>query len=145
MFEEDLDVRIWNIRKALNLKQYEIAPMVNKSRPAYNQMEGGKYEPTFETISKYASDLNVNLYYLMFGEGAMFIEPAFADSLNTFTKNAVDDDEVRDFFYQFVSSKLVQKFILSQYKDFMLQNKDKVLRQTKKAEKPSKGGSKKKR
>jgi len=24
MFEEDLDVRIWNIRKALKLKQYEI-------------------------------------------------------------------------------------------------------------------------
>jgi len=73
-------------------------------------------------------EFNVNLYYVLFGEGDMFIDPIFS-SYNRTRRYAVNVDDVRDFLYHFERSPMLQYFILSQYQAKMLSEKDLTKRQ----------------
>jgi transcriptional regulator with XRE-family HTH domain len=62
-------------RETLKLKQKEFAARLNISAASYSEIESGKYKPNYEFIYNLAKEFNVNLYYLLFGKGDMFLEP----------------------------------------------------------------------
>jgi transcriptional regulator with XRE-family HTH domain len=74
--DESLKSRLKAIRHALDLSQKEFAGHIKISAPSYSEIETGKYKPKFDVIQKIGKAFNVNLYYLVYGEGEMFIDPS---------------------------------------------------------------------
>jgi len=120
--------RIRQIRKKLNLKQKDFAERLNIAGPSLSEIETGKFKPGHDLLVKLTKEFNVNLYYVLFGEGDMFIDPIFS-SYNRTRRYAVNVDDVRDFLYHFERSPMLQYFILSQYQAKMLSEKDLTKRQ----------------
>jgi len=120
--KDDVAGRLKKIREALKLKQKEIAQQLNISSPSYSELEAGKYKPRFELISKLSREFNVNLYYLMFGEGDMFLGPVQLFS-RRIGKNVVNKEEIDRFLNYFENSPMAQFMILGSFRAIL--NKDK--------------------
>jgi len=97
--------RLKKIREALKLRQKEIAQRLNISSPSYSELESGKYKPNFELISNLSREFNVNLYYLIFGEGDMFLGPVqlFSRKLG---KNVVNKVQIERFLHYLAHSPM---------------------------------------
>ncbi len=126
--------RIRQIRKELNLKQKDFAERLKISGPSLSEIETGKYKPGYDFLVKITSEFNVNLYYILFGEGEMFIDPTAA-SYSGVEKFAVNIEDVRDFLYHFERSSILQYFILNQYKTKMVMEKEPIVREIEEFEK----------
>jgi transcriptional regulator with XRE-family HTH domain len=126
--------RIKQTRKALNLKQKDFAQELNISVSSLSEIETGKYKAGVEFLSSLSKKFNVNLYFVLFGEGDMFISPT-ASSYTRASKFAVNLDDVRDFLYHFERSSILQYFILNQYKTRMMKEGDLILREIEALEK----------
>ena len=125
--------RIRQIRKNLNLKQKEFAEKLKVSGPSLSEIESGKFKPGYDLLVNLAKEFNVNLYYVLFGEGDMFIDPVVS-SYNRARKYAVNVDDIRDFLYHFERSPLLQYFIMSQYQSKMMAEKDIIVKQIEESE-----------
>jgi transcriptional regulator with XRE-family HTH domain len=113
--------RVRQIRNALNIKGKDFAPRIKISGPSLSEIEKGKYNPNFEFIVNIAREFNVNLYYLIFGEGEMFIEPGKRTDMAILEELAGSSKHIRKFLYYFERSDIIRFFILSQFKyKFML-------------------------
>ena len=110
--------RLKAVRKSLRLKQKEFAERLKISGPALSEIESGKYKPGHDFFIKIAKEFEVNLYYLLFGEGDMFLDPmaSYIRRVNTF---AVNTPDVREFFHYFERSSLLQYLILAHFKLIM--------------------------
>jgi transcriptional regulator with XRE-family HTH domain len=64
--------RLKQIRKALYLSQTELAEKLDVSRSFISELESGSVRCGYDVIFKLSETLNVNLYYLVRGEGDMF-------------------------------------------------------------------------
>lgn len=67
--------RIRNIRKTLGLSQKDFASSLNISSPFLSEIENGKYKPGFDFFKNTLHHFNVNLHYLLTGQGEMFNQP----------------------------------------------------------------------
>jgi DNA-binding XRE family transcriptional regulator len=121
------------IRKALNLTQEEFGKSLDTSKASLSEIENGKYKASIELLEKLVKNHNVNLHFVITGEGDMFISPTAA-SYNRAAKFAVNLDDVRDFLYHFERSSILQYFILNQYKTRMLLEGDLVIKEIKEKE-----------
>jgi len=64
--------RIKAIRKALDMKQQDFAEGIDLSGSFLSEVENGKYKPGFKFYNNLLQKYNVNLNYLLTGEGDMF-------------------------------------------------------------------------
>jgi transcriptional regulator with XRE-family HTH domain len=120
--------RIKKIRKELNLKQKDFAARLNMSSPSLSEIETGKYKPGYDFLISISKEFNVNLYYVLFGEGDMFIDPILSSYRHV--KNfAVNIEDVHDFLYYFERSSILQYFILNQFKTKMVMEKKPILKE----------------
>ncbi len=71
---EEFGSRVKAVRKKLAKKQSELAEMLQISRTNISDIETGRHSPGFKFFLKFSSLFNVNLHYLLFGKGEMFIE-----------------------------------------------------------------------
>jgi transcriptional regulator with XRE-family HTH domain len=67
--------RIKNIRKTLGLNQKDFASPLNISSTFLSEIENGKYKPGFDFFKNILDHFNVNLHYLLTGQGEMFNQP----------------------------------------------------------------------
>ncbi len=125
--------RIKQTRKALNLKQKDFAQELNISVSSLSEIETGKYKAGIELLEKLVKKYNVNLHFVITGEGDMFIPPT-ASSYARAVKFAVNLEDVRDFLYHFERSSILQYFILNQYKTRMMAEGDFIKREIKEKE-----------
>jgi transcriptional regulator with XRE-family HTH domain len=116
--------RIKQIRKALNLKGKDFAPRIKISGPSLSEMEKGKYYPNFEFMVNIAREFNVNLYYLIFGEGEMFIDPEKGTDFSILEDLVNSSGSIRKFLYYFERSEILRFFILSQFKHKLMLDKE---------------------
>lgn len=116
--KNEIGNRIKEIRNALKLKQKEFADKLDVSPPSLSEIETGKYNPSIDALIKLVKEYNVNLYYLLLGEGEMFVE-ADTRMLTQFEKYAVNAEDVREFLYYFQRSAIMQYYILSMFKTRM--------------------------
>ena len=112
--KEEISDRLKKIRQALNLKQKELAIELNIAPSSYSEIETGKSNPGLDIIVTLARKYNVNLYYLLMGEGEMFISPEIL-SLTRLEEYALNKEHVRDFFRHFQKSESFQYYILSEF------------------------------
>jgi len=71
--EEPICVRIKAIRETLGITMYELARRLNFSGPAISDLEKGKFRPGHDFYFRIYHEFKVNLYYLLFGLGPMFL------------------------------------------------------------------------
>ena len=98
---------------------------------ALKQGRAGSY--CIELLEKLVKKYNVNLHFVITGEGDMFIPPT-ASSYARAAKFAVNLEDVRDFLYHFERSSILQYFILNQYKTRMMAEGDFIKREIKEKE-----------
>ncbi len=115
--------RIQQIRKALNLTQEEFGNSLGTSKASLSEVENGKYKAGIEILEKMVTKYNVNLHFVITGEGELF-NPPTASAYARAVKFAVNLEDVRDFLYHFERSSILQYFILSQYKTRMMAGGD---------------------
>lgn len=118
--ENDISCRIKLIRKKLDFKQKDFAAKLKVSGATLSDVEKGKYKPSHDLITNMANEFNVNLYYLLFGEGEMFGKSggkSGAESNPIFT----DNDEIRKFNWYFEKSKVLRFRILSYFNKLLIE------------------------
>ncbi len=117
--------RLKLIRKTLGLKQKDFAMKLKISAPSLSEIEKGKYKPGHDFFVNISKEFNVNLYYLLFGEGEMFVGPGlvYSGQADSF---AVNNKDVRQFLWYFERSKIVQYLILGQFRSILRNEKTAV-------------------
>lgn len=114
--------RITAIRKRLNLPQSAFARELGVSNGSVSMMETGKNQPRFELIYNLAKKYNLNFYYLLFGQGDMFLpynfDPGFEDK-----KYGLESETwLRKFFYYFNESEIFRYWVMSTVEIYLLEN-----------------------
>jgi transcriptional regulator with XRE-family HTH domain len=71
---ESFSQRLKGLRKELRLNQKEFAWELQLSDSYICQVENGKIKPGFEFFYKLVNRYNINLKYLFFGQGEMFLK-----------------------------------------------------------------------
>ena len=69
---KEIGERLKKTRKALKLKQGPYAQKLEFSKTSISDYETGKKKPPFDMLVSLSRVFNVNLHYLLFGEGEMF-------------------------------------------------------------------------
>jgi transcriptional regulator with XRE-family HTH domain len=117
--------RLRLIRKTLKLKQREFAQRLKISGPALSEVENGKYKPGFDFIVDISREFNVNLYYLLFGEGEMFLDPTQSYTGRS-RKFAVNIPDVRNFLNYFERSPYVQYSVLAFFRSLLRKDRETI-------------------
>lgn len=76
MFQDNLKA----IRQQLGFSQKEMAEKINIQQAQYSRYEIGT-SPSTEILERLIKQLNININYLITGEGAMFITPELNKNL----------------------------------------------------------------
>lgn len=79
MEKDTIEKRIQSIRKKLKLSQEEISTQIGISYRAYSSYERGDRKPSLEFLALLFEKYNVNINYIIVGEGDMFNPPKFED------------------------------------------------------------------
>ena len=107
--------RIQEIRGALEMRGKDFAEKLGVSGPSQSEIEGGKYLPNFEYIVSLVQVFQVNLYYLMFGEGEMFAKMPEGYDLREMEKLSEGNKDVKKFLYYFVRSTIARYHVLLEF------------------------------
>lgn len=70
-----LNENLKECRNKLGLSQEEIAKALSIHPVQYGAYERGKNKPSADILEKLVKQFNININYLLTGEGAMFISP----------------------------------------------------------------------
>lgn len=130
--------RVKKIRKELNIKGKDFAPRLKISGPSLSEIEKGKYYPNFEFMANISREFNVNLYYLIFGEGDMFIDPGKQTALGLLEELVSSSSHIRKFLYYFERSDIIRFFILSQFKHKLMLDREMIEKEISELEQDSK-------
>jgi transcriptional regulator with XRE-family HTH domain len=123
--ETTLGERLKQVRQRLKLKQSDLAEKLNISGPALSEIENDKYKPGHDFFYHAAKEFNINLYFLLLGEGDMFTNPGSGYS-SGLTRYAASNSEVSKFLWYFEHSPIVQYFILGQFRRFFQKEKKEI-------------------
>ncbi|MCP5049394.1 MAG: helix-turn-helix transcriptional regulator [bacterium] len=132
--EKETGARIKLIRQALKLKQSDFAKKTGMSGPSLSELENGKYKPNVGFLARLHTLYRVNIYYVLFGTGDMFIDPGLPNLLDTEQDYWVNSTEVREFFYYFGKSPMFQYEIMYETRKKLLSGRsifDEDIRQEK--------------
>jgi transcriptional regulator with XRE-family HTH domain len=78
----DLGQRVKKIRRDLGFSQQDFAKKLSLSGSFLSEIEAGKVKPGYDFIMSIAKEFRVNLYFLLFGKGNVFLE-TFDDSVGS--------------------------------------------------------------
>ena len=77
--KKTVGTRLKLIRKELQISSDDFANKFEISRSLLSGIENGQCYPGFDFLVNAAVKINVNLYYLIFGEGEMFLQEKVVD------------------------------------------------------------------
>lgn len=123
--KSDFASRVKHVRKTLNIKQKDFATRLGISGASLSDIEKGKSKPGHDFFYRIYKEFNVNLYYLLFAEGDMFINPLRLHNLES-SDFAVASDDAHEFLWYFQRSKILQYFMLGHYHTVMQMNRESI-------------------
>jgi len=117
--------RVREVRHELAMTQAEFAEKLDLSAAALSEIENDKYKPGHDFFYNMVKEFKVNLYYLYFGKGDMFIgiKEGGKEVVADF---AVKNSEVEKFLWYFERSPIVQYFILGQFRRFFRKEQEEI-------------------
>jgi len=108
-------IRVKAIRESLKILQEEMAPGLGISATRLSEIENDKSKPCHDFFYNIVKNFNVNLYYLLFGEGEMF--GGGRDEIVTDVKKMkTGDKNIDEFLYFFFNSPMVYNYILYHFR-----------------------------
>ena len=113
--------RIKEIRKALDLNQKEFADRLKMSNSSLSDVENGKYSPNFDMVRNLVVEFKVNIDYLLFGEGEMFINPGRELFLGL-EDLAIRNEGVRKFLEYFEKSAIFRYKVMGHAEELLIDN-----------------------
>lgn len=105
------------VRDALNLKQKEFSQGLGISVQHLSDIERGKKKTCLDFFFKMVKVYNVNLNYLLMGEGEMFLQET-ANNQVLLKGFAANNPDAKEFLYYFTNSSLVHYHVLSDFRKF---------------------------
>jgi len=121
--EEPTQVRIKAIRKTLRLKKVELAKRLGFTASTIVALENGNIRPGYDFCIRIYHKLNVNLYYLLFGLGPMFINNKIKSILFEQKSSDIGKDEAQ-FLKLFEKSPYFKYNMLIYCHNFLLDEKN---------------------
>ena len=91
-----------------------------------SEIFNGKHKPGYEFFIRITTEFNVNIYYLLFGKGDMFLSPTTHFS-KIVDQLSVNMDDVQKMLWYFERSPIVQ-YMMSGYFRTILQNQHGAIR-----------------
>ncbi len=117
--QKEVGKRIREIRKLKNLKQEEFAEALNTSTSSLSELETGKHKPSTDILVKLVDTYDVNIHYVLFGNGDMFIDPVVLTATRML-KYVFNLRYLEEFLYKFERSKYLQIEIMKSYIALMI-------------------------
>ncbi len=115
--------RLIAIRKNLGFRQNEFAGKLGISNANLSEIEAGNAKPRYELIYNITKKFNVNAYYLIHGEGDMFM-PVNIPRVLGVEDIAPYSDWLREFLRYFTKSEIVRYHIMAYFRGYLLENKN---------------------
>jgi transcriptional regulator with XRE-family HTH domain len=125
----DIGARVRLFRKHLGLKQKELAEVLGISYQSLSDIEKGRNKPNFEFIFKLATRYNINLDYLIKGEGDFFTAGHGENTLMGKYGHVELDEDTKMLFTYYFGSNFARYRILSHVEQLLYQNKDIIMLQ----------------
>ena len=123
--KQKIALRIKQVRKFLKLKQNELARRLDISGATLCELEAGKYYPSCEFLMNIHRVFNVNLDFLLFGQGKMISETGgWEKTFSGIEDLAWSDDEIRKFLYYFEHSTIMRHHIMLQFKTMLIKDRE---------------------
>ena len=122
--ENKVGERVKSIRQALKMTQSEFASKLDISTTAMSESEKAKYKPGFEVMMKLMTVYDVNLYYLFFGKGQMFLPGGDAAKGSALLDMTDYTDYELEFLDYFAKSQVVRFRLLGYFQQLMLEEGD---------------------
>jgi len=110
--------RIRAVRRALDIKQIDFAARMGATPQNISEIEKGAYNPGIDLIKKIAKEYDVNLYYLIFGEGEMIISPEEFALINPSNDLGLSEYE-KDFFFLLLNSRMIRFQVLCNWEQLL--------------------------
>jgi len=118
--------RITAIRKRLNMPQSAFARAMGVSNGSVSMMETGKNEPRFELLYNLATKYNLNFYYLLFGQGDMFLPYNFDPGFDEKKYGLESETWLRKFFHYFNESEIFRYWVMSTIEQYLMENQARI-------------------
>ena len=111
--------RVRNIRKQLRISQKELAQHLNISNTYLSEIEAGRFKPGFHFFGNLVTKFNVNIKYLITGQGDSFI--------NTETTRKHDygeySERIQEMLKDFEQVPMVKYAMLEFYENYKITKK----------------------
>lgn len=113
------------IRKTIGLRQKDLSPILNISGASLSDIESGKNFPRHDVIYHLSLKFNVNIYYLLHGEGEMFQTDALKRAIESGVYG-IHTGFLKEFYRYFNQSSLVRYEMMCYFWELLLE-KDKLI------------------
>ena len=127
--EETFGYRVRQIMQRLMMKQKDFARSLHIPTSSMSEIVNGRYKPGHDFFYNIAKTYNVNIYYLLFGQGDMFLA-SFSDG-GVFSPHFSSTPEIKRFLWYFERSPILQHFILGHYRRYMNDEREAIERDVK--------------
>lgn len=122
---KEIGDRLQLVRKKLNFMQKDFARELDISNASLSEIEAGHAKPRFEVIYHLTRKYNVNINYLLHGEGEIFLNEEISRQSGISIKPE-NRDFFKDFLYYFNSSPLVRTAMMNYFRAYILE-KEKLI------------------
>jgi transcriptional regulator with XRE-family HTH domain len=116
-----IGMRLQEIRKRLNLLQKQFARELGISASSLCDMEAGNMKPRFELIYSLTGQFNVNILYLLHGQGDMFM-PRDEDIFRKSAALKTHREWFKDFLHYFEHSPMARYSLMSMFFTYLNEN-----------------------
>ncbi len=137
---KEIGDRLQAIRKHLGFLQKELAAELEISTSSISEIELGNIKPRFELIYNITRKFKVNVFYLLHGEGEMFVKKT-GEAENLLGGVPQYGKWLRDFLWYFNYSPVVRYAMMNYFQTYLLQN-DELIEMDLEASKKEKGETK---
>jgi transcriptional regulator with XRE-family HTH domain len=122
---ETLANRAKYFRKKLGLTQKELAQHIDVSMSSICEIENGKHKPSCDYLQGAAKVFNLNLYWLLFGDGEMQLDPVLP-GINKKPRFQSNSRDIKRFLHYFHESAIVQHSVLAYFLTLLFKERESI-------------------
>ncbi len=121
----ELGQRVRKIRRELGFSQQNFAKKLNISGSFLSEIEAGKVKPSYDFIMSISKECRVNLYFLLYGKGNVFLDP-FDDSVGNSEDPKGHIENLKHVLWYIERSPMLMYAVMSFATRFIYENKSSI-------------------
>jgi len=132
--KEDLGQRLKEIRNAFSLNQKDFAQQLGVGNSVLCEFERGNKKPGIDFLILLHEKFNVNIYYVLFGKGSMFLDDGHL-SLIVDHEFSIRKKDALEYLHRFRFSRILQHHAIGFYYSKLAADEAEILREVEAATK----------